>query len=90
MIYWHAVNSRDDLFKYAYGTKDDNDWKLCKQTRNMVTWMIREAKRDYYIQCFEETKSNPASMLSHMRTVHSEKMKYLLSYKKPLPKWTLK
>ena len=64
---------RDDLFKQFKSIKSSDDMKAFKQFRNRVVIELRESKKKYYNQYFEEHKSNMKMLWNGIKSVVSMK-----------------
>ena len=63
------IYKRDHLHKSAIKDKNDQTWQSYREMRNRVTAEVRKAKKTYYSEKINSTKSDPASMWKTLRTV---------------------
>ena len=64
---------RDRLFQKFKSTKSTADLKAFKQFRNRVVNELRESKKNYYHQFFEENKNNMKMLWNGIKNIVSLK-----------------
>ena len=64
-----AMNNRDQLLRKAQKSNSDDDWNAYRRMKNFVTNLVTRAKRTFFKESLQESRSNPNKFWKIIKTI---------------------